>query len=116
MRRTMVLLLAMAATAGAQELTARRVERAPVIDGRADDAAWRDAPATTDFTVFRPTEGAAPTYRTDTRVVYDSKTLYVLVRAFDAHPDSIIGVLSRRDIFGPPSDLIQLYIDSYHDG
>ena len=30
--------------------------------------------------------------------------------------DSIVGLLSRRDNFGPPSDLIQLYIDSYHDG
>src|SRR6185503_2664472 len=25
-------------------------------------------------------------------------------------------LLSRRDNFGPPSDLIQLYLDSYHDG
>ena len=88
----------------------------PVVDGRADDAAWRDAPVTSEFAVFRPTEGARPTYRTEVRAVYDARTLFVLVRAFDAHPDSIIGVLSRRDNFGPPSDLIQLYIDSYHDG
>jgi hypothetical protein len=89
---------------------------APVIDGRDDDAAWARIAPSSDFTVFRPTEGARPSYRTDLKVAYDDKTLFVLVRAHDPRPDSIIGLLSRRDNFGPPNDLIQLYIDSYHDG
>lgn len=103
----------------AQRLEARRVSAgvaSPEVDGRTDDVAWANVPATSAFTVFRPTEGAAPTYRTEVRAVFDSRALYVLVRAFDAHPDSIIGILSRRDNFGPPSDLIQLFVDSYHDG
>jgi hypothetical protein len=36
------------------------------------------------------------------------------VRAFDPHPDSIISLLSRRDV-KTPSDQIKLLIDSYHD-
>jgi len=88
----------------------------PVLDGRGDDVAWRDAPVATDFVAFRPTEGAQPSFRTEARIVYDDRALFVLVRAFDPHPDSIVALLSRRDNTGPPSDLISLYIDSYHDG
>src|SRR5678810_1508631 len=39
---------------------------------------------------------------------------YVLVRAFDPHPDSIIGLLSRRDV-KTQSDQIKIMVDSYHD-
>jgi hypothetical protein len=102
--------------ADAQRHTPRRVPAAPVVDGGADDVAWVSAPPASDFTVFRPTEGAAPTFRTEVRAVYDDRALFVLVRAFDPRPDSIIALLSRRDNAGPPSDLITLYIDSYHDG
>ena len=38
----------------------------------------------------------------------------MFVRAFDPHPDSIIRLLERRDTF-TPSDMIWLFIDSYHD-
>ena len=99
-----------------QDLQARRVAVPPAVDGSDDDVAWRSAPALWSFSVFRPTEGAEPTFRTEVRAVHDQRSLFVLVRAFDPHPDSIVGLLSRRDNFGPPSDLIQLYIDSYDDG
>ncbi|MEK7400829.1 MAG: DUF5916 domain-containing protein [Gemmatimonadota bacterium] len=109
-------LIGLTAAARAQELEARRAQTAPVVDGRADEAVWRDAPVASAFTVFRPTEGGTPTYKTEVRVVYDARTLFVLVRAFDPHPDSIVGVLTRRDNVGPPSDVIQLDLDTYHDG
>ncbi len=115
LRRVAVALLFLPATLPAQ-VSAQRATVAPVIDGRADDAAWTRTPASSDFVSFRPTEGAQPAYRTDLKVAFDDRTLYVLVRAHDPRPDSIIGLLSRRDVFGPPNDLIQLYVDSYHDG
>jgi len=48
------------------------------------------------------------------RVAYDARHLYVFVRAFDSHPDSIIRLLSRRDD-QTASDQIIVMIDSYHD-
>ncbi|HEX7939843.1 MAG TPA: DUF5916 domain-containing protein, partial [Gemmatimonadaceae bacterium] len=44
----------------------------------------------------------------------DERNLYVLVRAFDPHPDSIRAFLARRDV-STASDEIKIYIDSYHD-
>ncbi|HWZ28115.1 MAG TPA: DUF5916 domain-containing protein [Gemmatimonadales bacterium] len=86
----------------------------PVLDGRDDDVAWRDAPVISEFRVFRPTDGAMPQFRTEARVVYDAHDLYVFVRAYDPHPDSIVGLLARRDV-STPSDLITVFLDSYHD-
>ena len=91
-----------------------RAELAPVIDGRADDAVWRLASPVGELRMFDPTEDAAPTLRTEARVAYDRENLYFFVRAFDPRPDSIVALLSRRDV-KTTSDQIKIMIDSYHD-
>lgn len=85
------------------------------IDGRLDEAAWVKAPVISDFTQSYPRPGAAPTDRTEVRVLYDDAAIYVGVRMFDAHPDSIAAQLARRDASGIYSDWIHVIIDSYHD-
>ena len=91
-----------------------RAQRAPQIDGRDDDLVWTTLPAATEFRQFDPTEDGEPTLRTEARIAYDSKNLYVVVRAFDPRPDSILAVLQRRDGLAL-SDEIILGVDSYHD-
>lgn len=95
-------------------VTATPAAVAPIIDGRNTDAVWRLAPPITAFTRWQPTEGGTPRFPTEARVAYDAANLYVFVRAFDPHPDSIITLLERRDTF-TASDMIWLFIDSYHD-
>ncbi|MEP6872073.1 MAG: DUF5916 domain-containing protein [Anaerolineaceae bacterium] len=85
-----------------------------MIDGKDDDQVWREAPPITAFTQWQPTEGKKPRFQTEAKVAYDAGNLYVFVRAFDPHPDSIIKLLERRDTF-TPSDMIWLFVDSYHD-
>src|SRR5258708_32891647 len=94
--------------------TAVRAAVAPVIDGKDDDPIWRSAPAITAFKQWQPTEGKEPRFRTEAKVAYDAANLFVFVRAFDPHPDSIIKLLERRDSF-TPSDMIWVFVDSYHD-
>lgn len=91
-----------------------RALQPPVLDGRDDDEAWRDAMVFDDFRQAEPTEAGEPAFPTSARVVYDERYLYVFVRAHDSHPDSIVGRLSRRDV-GTNSDQIGLVIDAYHD-
>ncbi|HKW12830.1 MAG TPA: sugar-binding protein, partial [Gemmatimonadaceae bacterium] len=117
-----LLTLASAAIQAGQRDTARvpnaavavHATRAPVIDGRDNDPVWRDAPPITDFTQWQPIEGKKPRFKTEAKVAYDASDLYVFVRAFDPHPDSIMSVLERRDTYGA-SDKIWIFIDSYHD-
>src|SRR5688572_9584169 len=94
--------------------SAVRAEQPPRIDARTDDAIWQSAPRFSDFRMFEPKVDIEPTFKTEFQVTYDEKNLYVLVRMFDPHPDSIMHALSRRDVRGP-SDQIKLLIDSYDD-
>ncbi|HEY2067168.1 MAG TPA: carbohydrate binding family 9 domain-containing protein, partial [Gemmatimonadaceae bacterium] len=94
--------------------TALRATTPPVIDGRDDDEIWRAAAPITGFRQWSPTEGKEPRFRTEAKVAYDAVNLYVFVRAYDPHPDSIIKLLERRDTF-TPSDMIWIFVDSYHD-
>ncbi|HKW09225.1 MAG TPA: DUF5916 domain-containing protein [Gemmatimonadaceae bacterium] len=96
------------------ETVAIRAARAPVIDGKDNDPVWRQAPPITEFTQWQPTEGKKPRFKTEAKVAYDASNLYVFVRAFDPRPDSIIRLLERRDSF-TPSDMIWIFLDSYHD-
>ena len=89
-------------------------ERPPVIDGRDDDAIWKSATAITGFRVFDPKEDGDPSFRTEARIGYDAEYLYVFTRMFDPHPDSIVSLLSRRDV-KTQSEQIKIMIDSYHD-
>ncbi|HUF65741.1 MAG TPA: DUF5916 domain-containing protein, partial [Gemmatimonadaceae bacterium] len=94
--------------------TAIRADQTIVIDGRDADEVWARAPRYNQFRQFQPRVGVDPSFQTEFRVAYDDRNLYVFVRMFDPHPDSIMRALSRRDVRGP-SDQIKLMIDSYHD-
>jgi hypothetical protein len=88
--------------------------RAPIIDGRDNDPVWQEARPITQFTEWQPTEGKQPRFKTEAKVAYDASNLYVFVRAYDPHPDSISKLFERRDTF-TASDKIWLFLDSYHD-
>jgi hypothetical protein len=94
--------------------TAFSAERPPIIDGRDDDPIWKSATPITAFRVFDPKEDGDPTFKTEAKVGYDAENIYVFVRMFDPHPDSIVSLLSRRDV-KTQSEQLKIMIDSYHD-
>ncbi|MBC7893824.1 MAG: carbohydrate binding family 9 domain-containing protein [Cytophagaceae bacterium] len=94
--------------------SATRAEPAPTIDGKGSDPVWTSAQVIEGFRQFDPVEDGEPTFKTEARIAYDARNLYVLVRAFDPHPDSIMALLSRRDE-RTQSDYVRVIIDSYHD-
>jgi hypothetical protein len=85
-----------------------------VIDGKANDAVWLSARPITAFQEWNPTEGAPARFRTEARLAYDAANLYVFIRCFDPHPDSLIRPLARRDNF-PGSDRVVVIVDAYND-
>ena len=105
-------------TAPPRALRAMRRATPIVIDGKLDDAAWTTAEATGDFIQSFPAPGVRAPDQTEVRVLYDDEALYVGIRMFDAHPDSIAAGLAHRDATaatGIYSDWVHLVIDSYHD-
>jgi hypothetical protein len=89
----------------------------PQIDGRLDDAVWRapaSAPLEGDFVQVQPDEGQPASERTEVRVAYDARALYVAFRCYDRRAAGLAPRLGRRD--NPPeSDWVSLALDPYHD-
>jgi len=96
------------------QVRATRLVRPIVVDGVLHDAMWEGAERVTGFLQRDPNEGTAPTESTVVYVAYDDAALYVGARLFDAHPDSIVARLGRRDA-QTNSDAFTVYIDPYHD-
>jgi hypothetical protein len=101
-------------TATLNSAVATRAALAPVLDGKDDDPIWAEAQLIDSFRQFSPKEDSNPSFKTTAKVAYDDKYLYVFVRMYDPHPDSIIALLSRHDV-RTQSDWIKIMIDSYHD-
>lgn len=100
----------------ARSVPATRADSASAmrLDGVLSDDTWLRAPAITEFVQREPREGQPPSFSTEARVVYDRSAIYVHVRALDADPSKIVGILTRRDT-DSPSDWVSVIIDSYHD-
>src|SRR2546427_543695 len=98
----------------ATRATAVRAKPPVGIDGRDDAEVWRVAPAITQFREFQPKEDGDPRFATEAKVAYDDRNLYVFIRAFDPHPDSILKLLARRDVRAA-TDQLKIMVDSYHD-
>ena len=93
---------------------ATRATTPPVLDGKTDDPAWRDAQVIDQFLQYEPKNGIETRFKTEVRVTYDDKYIYVLGRMYDPAPDSIVSLLSRRDV-RTASEQLKIMIDSYHD-
>ncbi|HET7464148.1 MAG TPA: DUF5916 domain-containing protein, partial [Longimicrobium sp.] len=104
-----------AATARRQAQAVRLAGPAPRLDGVLDDAAWAAAQPVGEFVQRAPNPGAPATLRTEARLLYDDQAVYVAVRAYDPHPDSIVAPVGRRDLSGVSSDWVHVMLDSYND-
>jgi hypothetical protein len=101
--------------AGAQErrqLDATRTDRAPSVDGRLDDEAWRSARWTSGFVQREPVEGAPAPSPTSVAVLFDDDAIYIGARMTSSVP--VRALVTRRDREGSSEQLI-VSLDSYHD-
>ncbi len=85
-----------------------------VLDGRLDDPVWQRAQAATGFRVWDPTRGAEASEQTVFKVAYDEEAVYFGVACLESDPSNITSQLCRRDNM-MSSDVISLYLDTYHD-
>ena len=102
------------ARATATSAVATRATTAPVLDGKTDDPAWQNAQIIDQFLQYEPKNGIETRFKTEVRVTYDDKYIYILGRMYDPSPDSIVSLLSRRDV-RTASEQLKIMIDSYHD-
>ena len=98
-------------------VAAIRVETAPTLDGDVlDDVAYAAATPISNFWQTTPNEGAPISERTEVRIIYTDRALYVGVICYDRDPAGIIVSDSRRDAPLDETDSFQLILDTYLDG
>ncbi len=105
------------AVAQSPERSARavRVDVAPVVDGRLDDAAWELAEKVGDFRQRDPAQGQPATEETTVRIVYDRDALYIGALLGDREPDRILARALRRDSDFDSDDRFAVILDTFHD-
>jgi hypothetical protein len=91
------------------------VESPPVIDGRLDDEAWRNAPVLADLVQVEPVPGAPMTEKTEVRIVYDETAIYIAVRCHDRNPAGIQARGRERDGSVLTGDHVAFFFDTFHD-
>jgi hypothetical protein len=87
----------------------------PDIDGKLTDAAWALAPVQGNFIQREPRYGVAASEKTEFRVLYDEKTLFIGVWVFDSDPSGIMGSEMKRDAGLNKGDQLKITIDTFHD-
>ena len=97
-------------------VTAVRIAGGITLDGRLDEPAWKLASPVGDFIQRVPTNGMPSGERTEVRVLYDDDNLYFGVMCYDSQPSRIVVKELKRDFDLNGTDMIQLVIDSLHDG
>ena len=111
--------MAVVITAKAQlpkQIPARRATAAVKIDGKLDDAAWKDAPIATNFVELRPVafRKESETNRTEVFFLYNDQGIYIGGYCHEKTKDSIQTELIGRDNFGG-NDFIGVIFDTYND-
>jgi len=91
-----------------------RIERPPIIDGRLDDPAWREALVLELRYETRPVENGPAPVRTRAFLVYDADTLYVAFDAEDPDPGQIRARLRDRDKVAD-DDMVGIVLDTFDD-
>ena len=96
------------------DIRAVRVKAGDVqIDGRLDEAAWETTEIIGEFYQRSTRDVVEASERTEVRMLYDDRVLYIGVWAWDSEPDK----MEIKAIFndeGSPGDVMNIVIDAYH--
>ncbi|MDG1911894.1 MAG: DUF5916 domain-containing protein [Flavobacteriaceae bacterium] len=88
----------------------------PNIDGNIlQESLWKNIPVISDLEQIKPNYGAPVSEKTEIRVAYTTKTLYIAVICYDTSPENIVVSDSRRDANLNDDDSFLFILDTYND-
>lgn len=105
-----------AGTPKVKAIGALRSGQSPTLDGRLDEDLWKRSSIASDFVQNEPLNGSPASQRTEVRVVYNDKAVYIGAMLYDSSPDSILTQLSKRDVGARANaDYFSVAFDTYND-
>ncbi|MCH6198291.1 carbohydrate binding family 9 domain-containing protein [Aquiflexum sp. LQ15W] len=99
----------------AYRLNIRKTVDPIVIDGKLDEQSWTDAEVATDFFMITPMDTSFAEVRTDVRMAYDDKHLYLIVVNYHALEGPYMVESLRRDFSFGKNDNFLLFMDPFDD-
>lgn len=102
--------------ANPQALLAKKTDQPITIDGQMDESVWQEAEVTTQFQQYFPFDTSQAVMKTQVRVAYDDKNLYIIAKMMNPGPrDKYIIPSYRRDFAGRAFDIFSVVLDTYQD-
>src|SRR5437763_9508034 len=98
-----------------RRIQAVRVADTIKIDGLLDEPAWSLAQPATEFLQQQPSEGASASERTEVRFLFDDKSIYFGIHAFDSDAKHIKARELLHDADFSNDATIAIALDTYHD-
>src|SRR5688572_6268015 len=104
-------------SAGRAAVRAVRVTEPVRLDGRLDEALYRDVPPISGFLQMEPQAGLPATERTDLWIAFDEDHIYVSFRNWDTRMDRLVATEMRRDSTNTwqGNDLVSFIFDTFYD-
>ncbi len=85
------------------------------VNGVADEGVWQAAQVATDFFMIQPIDTSFARTRTEVRMTYDQKNLYILATCYKPVPGSLVVESMRRDWSFNNNDNFLLFMDTFDD-
>ena len=86
-----------------------------LIDGVLNEQAWFDAAAVSDFMMCNPFDSLCAQVRTDVKMAYDDKYLYISAECFLKVPGAFVVESMKRDFSFGVNDNFLVFIDTFED-
>ena len=95
----------------------QRIEKAPIIDGILNDAAYTHAMEASNFVMVDPGDGTLipNEFATSVKIVYDDQAIYIGAHMRSADPDKTISQFTQRDNM-EQSEFFLIDLNTYNDG
>ncbi|MFM6942766.1 MAG: hydrolase, partial [Aquirufa sp.] len=85
------------------------------IDGILDENAWFQAAAVSDFMMCNPYDSLCAQVRTDVKMAYDAKYIYISAECFLKEPGAFVVESMKRDFGFGVNDNFLVFIDTFED-
>ena len=100
---------------GRRRVTAVEARTPITVDGRLDEAVWREAVPAGGFVQAEPREGEPASEATDVRVAFDAEAIYLGVYCHDGEPGALIVNDIRKDFAPADQDAFEVIFDTFAD-
>lgn len=95
-----------------RQYTAKFMTKAPVVDGKIDEAAWKNAAWTENFKDIEGDSKPAPTWNTRAKMLWTAEGLYIAAEVLDPH---VWAYLNNRDDIVFYDNDFEIFIDPDND-